>query len=71
MALKSKNKKEWQEWMGYTVHYVFDGQSFVEPATTHGIPRTKASSVMKSLLERGLCSYIKKVDPGMVEEIPF
>ena len=65
------NDIKWQEWMGYVVHYVKDGEVYIQSLTSYGVTRSTAAKEMKSLVLSGCCAWIARVDPLACEDIPF
>ena len=64
-----KHPGPWQEWMGYVVHYIRDGEIYIEPNTSYGVPWSAALGTMKKILKDGQCAWISQAEH--VEEIPF
>ncbi len=63
--------KVWEEWMGYTVHYIHNGQEYVDPSTSYGATIKQATAKMSEMLLMGKCAWIKTVDPEQFGDIPF
>ena len=67
----NNNSKIWEEWMGYRVHYVFDGCTYIQDTTTYGVSYARAAQVMKQVLLQGSCAWITKMSPDDAVEVPF
>ena len=69
MSLESG--KIWELWMGYVVHYLYDGNTCIEPTTSYGVGLEYAVEKRNRILRDGRCAWIVKMDPKLVDEVPF
>lgn len=69
----NKNSKDWEEWMGYCVHYMnWNGEGpFIDPQTDYGVPMARAVRTMRTILKTGRCAWLVKVDPHQDWDVPF
>ena len=66
-----KTNKIWQLWMGYVVCYIYDGNTCIEPTTCYGVGLEYATEKQNRILRDGKCAWIEKIDPKLVDEVPF
>jgi len=64
---------EWEEWMGYTVHYLdWNNEGpFIDPATDYGVSCDAAERIMRHILSTGRCAWCVRKDPSEIEVVPF
>jgi len=61
----------WEEWMGYIVCYIHNGNEYHDPSTAYGATMSVATDKMKEFLLQGKCAWIRTIDPRKCKEIPF
>lgn len=71
MKENSADYGAWEEWMGYTVHYIHNKDEYIDQKTSYGVTMERAINRMLNLLQDGCCAWIQKIDPHSLEDIPF